>query len=259
MQTLDQGILIVVISSMFILALMIAFLLFINSYIKRNTRHRIEKLQLKAYFDQTLLQAELEINEKTLTHIASELHDNLGQIASLIKINLLTLELINEPKMEKRLEDTRELVRRLLLDLKNLSSSLNGDRVTRLGLLKGLENEVEMMNKTDLFRCVLTVEGEVPALDENTTTILFRMSQEILHNIVKHSEAKSVNVRIEVDNNFFKLQFVDDGIGFDVESKIVSGGSGLVNLRKRAQLIKADIYFESHHERGTVITIQLPC
>jgi two-component system, NarL family, sensor kinase len=259
MQTLDQAILIVISSSIFILALVIAFLLFVNAYIKRNASHKLEKLKLQSAFEQALLQAQIEISEKTLNHVSSELHDNIGQIASLLKINLLTLQLDSHPKMVDRLNDSRELVRRLITDVKFLSLSLNSERISEMGLIRGLENELDMINKSGQFNCNLFVSGELPRLNGDTTTILFRMSQEILHNIVKHSRAKTINVYIENFDGVIKLRFKDDGVGFNVQEALVRGGSGLFNLNKRAKLINAILLVDSKANSGTEISLEINC
>ncbi len=259
MQTFDQTIFIIITSSIFLLVVISSFLLFINSYIKRNTKHKIEKLQLHSQFSQSLLQSQLEMKEQTLQHISYELHDNLGQIASLIKINLNTIRLDDQVNATVKVEDTKELVRQLIMDIKSLSLSLNSDRVAQLGIAKALENEVDRLNKTGHFVASLQGEGTIPRLDVNTTIILYRMVQEIINNMVKHSGAKTIKVSHRTIENLFILVCSDDGNGFNVEEeKIRRGGSGLANLQNRAKLINAQLTIESSPENGTVISIELP-
>lgn len=212
----------------------------------------------KFLFRQELLRAQIEIKEQTLKHIAYELHDNLGQIASLIKINLNTLQLGDINKAEQKIEDTKGLVRQLITDLKSLSVSLNSDRVFQIGILKSLENEVEQLNKTGQFETTLLQEGTIPALDGNTTIILYRMVQETINNIVKHSGAKRISIRLQSVGNLFTLVCSDDGVGFDTEEKVKSGGSGLMNLQNRAKLINAQLTIQSSPNNGTTISIELP-
>ena len=241
----------------FVLILLVSFIVvFILYYQKRRHAHVHEMNSVKTKFQQTLLESQLEIKEQTLQHIARELHDNLGQVASLIKINLNTLQL-DEPKTIQKVEDTKELVRELISDLKSLTITLNGDRVSQLGIAKCLEMEVERLNKTGLFEASFDQQGAIPTIDANTTVILYRMVQEIINNAVKHSNAKHINISLAASENLLSLVCRDNGRGFEVE-RIKSGGSGLTNLQNRAKLIKAKLSIQSSPEAGTAFLIELP-
>ncbi len=211
----------------------------------------------KVVFGQELLRAKMEIKEQTLRQIAFELHDNLGQIASLIKINLTTLEWNNQPKAVEKIEDTKNLVRQLIADLKSLSISLNSDRISQLGLVKALELEVETINKTGQFQAMLTVERFARRLEPNLTTILYRIAQEILNNAVKHSQCKQISVSISENGNLITFVFHDDGVGFNV-NEANEAGSGLGNLQSRAKLINGRLSVQSSPGNGTTIVVEVP-
>ncbi len=236
-----------------------AFLLvgiIITTAILYHNRRKLHLLE-RSTFAQTLLQSQLEIKEQTLQHLAVELHDNLGQIASLIKINLNTIKVEETDKAKLKVEETKELVRQLITDLKLLSVSLNSNRVTQLGITKSLEDEVARLNKIGLFKIMLQQVGSV-ALADNATIIIFRMAQEILNNALKHSTAKNVTISISVSDNLFSLSIVDDGTGFNLADKLKTGGSGLLNLQSRAKLIGATISIQSKLAVGTTVSILLP-
>lgn len=238
----------------FAIVIVFLFALFNN----KNKLNILDKERTKKAFERALLQAQLEIKEQTLQHIAYELHDNLGQIASLIKINLNTLQFNDLPKAEQKIQDTKELVRQLITDLKLLSLSLTGDVIAKVGIIKGLENEVEKINRTGLFTALLEQDGIIPSLDANTTIILYRMSQEIINNIVKHSGARHIKILLRSTKNIFTLAYSDDGEGFNINEKLKSGGAGLLNLQSRAKLINAQLFINSTPDAGTTITIELP-
>jgi signal transduction histidine kinase len=238
----------------FAFCIVFLFILFKN----KNNQNIREKEEAKRHFTQAILQSQLEIKEQTLRHIAFELHDNLGQIASLIKINLNTIQLEDAERSVQKIEATKELTRQLIADLKSLSISLNSDRVAQLGLMKGLEDEVERLNKTGQFKAVLEMGDSIPLLNENATIILYRMVQEILNNIVKHSAATHVFISPQVKENLFTLVIRDNGVGFHPEDKLKSGGSGLINLTSRAKLIQALFSIQSSPGEGTNICIELP-
>ena len=226
---------------------------------EKQIRNRKEKERIQSQFAQTLLQTQLEIQEQTLQHIGYELHDNLGQVASLIKINLNTLNLNDTAKAAEKIETTKDLTRQLIADLKSLSVSLGADRIAKTGLAKALETEVERLNKTGQFTASLIQEGNIPAMDNDKAVILYRMAQEILNNMVKHSGATQITVLLNASENLFTLAFNDDGVGFDIEEKMKSsGGAGLLNLHNRARLINAQLILQSTPGNGSSATIELP-
>ena len=233
-------------------------IIFTVIYKKKQHAYQNEKKLLQIRFQEELLKTQLEIKEHTLKYIAYELHDNLGQIASLIKINLNTLSLTDEKKASLKIEDTKDLVRQLIYDLKSLSMSLNSDRVIQFGLVKSLETEVERLNKTGQVEAELIIEGPPPKLSNNANIIFFRMIQEIINNIVKHSKASQVKILFSVSQNLVNFNCHDNGTGFDLAEKIQSGGSGLLNMQNRARLINAQLNIQSSSEGGTTVSIQIP-
>jgi signal transduction histidine kinase len=256
---LNADIILAVLVATIVLLILSSFgIIFTVIYKKKQHAYQNEKKLLQVRFQEELLKSQLEIKEGTLKYIAYELHDNLGQIASLIKINLNTLSLTDEEKAARKIEDTKDLVRQLIYDLKSLSMSLNSDRVIQVGIVKSLQTEVERLNKTGQLEATITIEGTIPKLSNNTSIIFFRMTQEIINNIVKHSKATLVNILFSATQNLVTFKCKDNGIGFDVVDKIQSGGSGLLNLRNRAKLIHAQLDIQSSSEGGTTITIQIP-
>lgn len=241
-----------------ILLLGVFILLLAALHARTQEKNKLEKQTLRAEFSQTLLQSQLEIQEQTLQHISREVHDNLGQVASLIKINLNTLNLDDPAAARPKLETTKDLLRQMIGDLKALSVRLSGDRIARSGLIKALETEVERMNKTGVFET--TWKADVPdlQLESDKEIILYRMTQELLNNIIKHSGATQVFITVTATEKFFILAISDNGAGFDVEDKKRNGGAGLQNLQNRARLINATLDLQSETGKGTRVTIELP-
>ncbi len=263
MDTLPKEILLVTgitgifIITIFLLIIATGIIMLVLVYQKRQVQYLSEKEQLKITFEKEILKTEIEIQEHTLQQIGRELHDNFGHIASLIKINLHTLRLDDPDKAAAKIEDTKDFTRQLIADIKSLSVSLNSDRIAKTGLVKALQTEVERLNKTDLFTASFTQSGNVTEVENDKAIILYRMAQEVLNNMVKHSDAKCINVNLRIKDNLFILAFSDDGKGFDVEEQLKSGGSGLTNLQKRAGLINAQLTIQSKPGKGSHIAIQM--
>lgn len=210
--------------------------------------------QEREAFKQALHKTEIEIKEQTLSDISRELHDNIGQIASLIKINLnLVLPNITLNDREK-VSESLELLKQLIKDIKSLSISLKGENLKRFGLLKMIEKDVEQYQKF-IGSIHFSAPTQLPEIDYAIEIFLYRMSQEIFNNIMKHAEASEVNVFIDVITNSFIFRITDNGKGFLVSEEV--SGSGLINLKERCEIIGASLDIESEPGNGTQITIKL--
>ncbi len=226
----------------------------------RYRKRKKENEVLRAQFSEQLLKSRLEIQEQTLQHVSRELHDNIGQMASLIKINLNTIQLQQPETAETKLENTKVLTRQLITDLKLLSTSLNTDKITRVGLMRALQNEADNLERTGVYKAQFLQHSDVPAISDEKTIILFRMAQEILNNSLKHAEASEIIIQVRYEKNQFTLTIADNGKGFDVNEKlgdIQDGGNGLINLRQRAKVIHAHLAFKSAPGAGTETTISM--
>jgi signal transduction histidine kinase len=250
--------LISLIASFFFFFLLVFFIVITIAI--RYRKRKKENDAMKVLFSEQLLKSQLEIQEQTLQHVSRELHDNIGQIASLIKINLNTLQLQHAEAAEVKLANTKELTRQLITDLKLLSTSLNGDKMNRIGLMKALQNEADKINKTGIFSGKFIQHDAVPVVSDEKAIIIYRMAQEILNNALKHSEATEIIIEAWYAKNTFILVIADDGKGFDVQEKmadITDGGNGLINLQKRAKVINATISINSAPASGTKTRIEL--
>lgn len=237
------------------LFLVLVFFFAVSLAVRYRKRKR-ENEALKARLTTERLKIQVEIQEETLQHISRELHDNLGHIASLVKIHLNTI-ITNDEVINAKLEDAREITRQLIADIKQLSVRLSDNAVAQKGLLAALEKEVERLNKTGLFHAVLHTEGNIPYMESDKALILYRMTQECINNTIKHSDAKNILISIVYIEKSIILVVRDDGRGFDISNSQYKG-AGLSNLRNRATLLSASIDMDSQAGRGTQITIKMP-
>ena len=244
----------------FLVLLLTVFFVVVILAVRYRKRKR-ENEELRSQFSEQLLKSQLEIQEQTLQHVSRELHDNIGQIASLVKINLNTIRLDDLEKSSAKLENTKDLVKQMMTDLKLLSTSLNGDKVTRVGLFNALQNEADKINKTGVFNAQFVQHDNIPPINDEKSIIIYRMVQEILNNALKHSKATVINIDAYYRQNSFILSVSDNGEGFNVAEKLADKkdtGNGLLNLQERAKVINATVVFESEPGKGTKTTIQTP-
>ena len=214
---------------------------------------------MKAQFEQELLQTQLEIQEQTLKTISQEIHDNVGQVLSLAKLNMNTLQFSEGADKQEKIEASISLVGKAINDLRDLSRSMNGDKVADLGLQEAIENELKIIQNTGQFSTKVTVTGNPYKLKAQNEMVIFRIVQESLNNILKHSKAQNIGADIRYEPEIFKLMITDDGTGFDV-SALEAGntGIGLKNMESRAALIGAVFSIDSLEKNGTTVAIQLP-
>ncbi|MDE3247044.1 MAG: sensor histidine kinase [Bacteroidota bacterium] len=229
---------------------------------KRQTQHLREKEGLKLAFEKEILSAQLEIQEQTLKNISQEIHDNIGQVLSLAKLNVNTMDCDQPENLKGKIADSKHLISKAIQDLRDLSRSLNSDYVIDMGLLRSVEYELEMIRKAGAIETKLQVEGKPYRLEQQQELILFRIVQEILHNIIKHAKATEIVVQFGFDADVFKLSVADNGVGFDaskLESADYSGfGLGIRNMYNRAKMINTKFQLRSTSGEGVCIDLELP-
>lgn len=258
MQKIESDLIFIFTASFFFLILILFVVLIL---VVRYRKKRRENEEMRAVFSEQLLSSKLEIQEQTLQYISRELHDNIGQIASLVKMNLNTITLTDSNKATKKIDNTKELMGQLITDLKLLSTSLNTDKIAKIGIVKAIEVEVEKMNKIGLFLVSLHQEKSFPIIDSEREIIIFRMLQEVLNNTMKHSEASVIDIYLNYDQKILTIKVTDDGKGFDVAKKMADTndlGNGLTNLENRAKVINGNYKIESTVGKGTINTISIP-
>lgn len=226
------------------------------SYLFTNRKNKLlqEKQLMKTQFEQELLQTQLEIQEQTLKTISEEIHDNVGQVLSLAKLNLNTFE--SNP--QKKLTDTKELISKAINDLRDLSRSMHGDRITELGLQQSLIDELQILQNSGEFETHFKITGDSYKLPPQKEMIIFRMVQEALNNAIKHARAKNISLLLDYKPELFILTVQDDGKGFDAAVIENQTGIGLKSMQNRARLIGATCTLQSSSENGTLIVIELP-
>jgi two-component system NarL family sensor kinase len=247
------------------LALLLVGFIFIMLFMYQRRQHKQEQqlVMIKDQYEQELLRSQLEIQEATFKTIAQELHDNIGQVLSVVKLSLSVLPLETEHPAYESVLNSRQMLNKVIYDMADLTKSLHTDRIAQIGLAEAIRFDLESLRKTGLLQVNFTVTGEEYPFEDQRAIFLFRMFQEMLNNILKHSQATQVNIAViySIDNKFV-LKVEDNGIGFDTEKKRTqassSSGIGLKSMTNRAHLIGAEISIQSQPGKGTFITVELP-
>ena len=243
----------IIVGMVVILFFVIFFYLLIVQLHRRRVVHEKEMYNLKAQYERTIFESQLEIQEQTFRNISQEIHDNIGQVLSLAKLNLNTI-----PQIESsdKIALTEELLGKAINDLRDLSKSLHPEKIVDIGLINAIRNELVVMQKASKLSAELITNDEELKLSNEKCIIVFRMMQEILHNILKHAKAKNVKVKMHVNDNNITIEIIDDGKGFDMANlKSTETGIGLKSIQQRCALINASFNIDSTPGAGTSIKL----
>lgn len=215
---------------------------------------RMKARQLRA--EQDMLRALIAERERTMYTISVELHNNANQLLSLVKMTVRMMEINGIPEQKKYIDQSLKLLDTLILDMSNISHSLNSDFLKTHGLYEFLRKESEWINLSKEVNCRLEVGGALQSFPEETELIIIRMVQEAIQNSLKHSEAKHIVIDMEYGVAVFTLCISDDGKGFAL-SEEAPKGMGLQSLYNRAKIIGSDVFIKSGQQTGTKITFTI--
>lgn len=220
------------------------------------SRKRAHELAL-IEFEQTLLQSRLEIQEQTFTSISQEIHDNVGQLLTLAKLNLNTLKMPEDNSSRDKITDASVLISQSVQSLRNLAKTLHGDLISKHGLVEALAAEIKMMNKIGIMQCRFNVVGEEVAIPVDKSLIIFRIAQEALHNVIKHSHAHNMWMEVFFHRAETIVSVSDDGRGIS-NNPALKSGNGLRNMRDRSRIIGAHLDIIPNKPSGTVVKLTIP-
>ena len=254
----DEEIILLTIAGTIMLLLLGMFIIsFLFFYQRKRTAHIVEQEQLRTAFSHEILTTRIEVHEQTLGYISQELHDNIGQVLSFVKLNLGTAGTLDDKQKQKKIHESRELIAQVITDLRDLSKSLSFQQISLHGLQRAINTEVDRVNKSGLVKIDVTISGEQYPLGEQRELVLFRIFQEALNNTLKYAHAHHLHIALQYGKELFNLTINDDGIGFSADTAKNQNGSGLRNMESRAALIGASYRLNSSPGQGCTVEIDL--
>ena len=205
-----------------------------------------------------------QIQEAERKRIAYELHDDTAQYLSILKMQLTALvqsNKIQSPEVVEKLKFLEKDADRAFHDVRRYSHELRPSVLDHMGLRASLEQTAEDINKLNHFTLEIEVEGREPRLSEDVKLGFFRIAQEAINNIRKHSKADKAVIHLKFQKKQISMRIIDDGIGFNPkEAKTRSGkkGSlGLLSMKERADLIGARLKIDSLPGKGTTVKVEM--
>lgn len=197
------------------------------------------------------------VQEDERRRLARELHDGIGQNLTALKHGLAQLEADVPAAQRSRLQAAIALCHETLEDTREMSRLLRPPILDDLGLEAALRWLARSVGESASLAIELEVD-QLPAVDGDVQTLLFRVAQEALNNVAKHAQATSVLVRLAGRGPMLVLHVADDGRGFDPRAVVPSGGSGIGGMRERLRLYGGTLELRASPGEGTRLRAALP-
>jgi len=244
----------IVITTLLILLLIAGVVITIFVANRRHVQQEVKMAQMQADYAQELRLAEQEAQEQVLVNVARELHDNIGQLLTVMHMQLEQQKVIN-PALGASLESMDNTLGHTMQEVRRLGRSLNSELMEGYGLINTMQQEVIRLQQLNKYK-VTWHHDEEPALSKDQKVITFRIFQEVLNNILKHAKGKSIEITLQGKGRF-KMLVTDDGKGFDLDEKMkAGGGSGLKNMLKRAEMAQLKCTINSAPDKGTTFILE---
>ena len=203
----------------------------------------------------------IQAQEEAQMQLARDLHDDLSQSLALLSVEL---EMFGQSppadrgQIRGRMQEFSAQVKRLSADVHRISHELHPAKLEQLGLVaavRGFCKEFAMAHEMAIEFADRSVPRAVP---EATALCLYRIAQEALHNVVKHSGGTGARVELAMEGSELRLAITDDGIGFDPQTMRANGSLGLVSMGERARFVHGLLSVESQAGKGTKIEVRVP-
>lgn len=222
--------------------------------VSRNTEDR-KRLERK------LLSVIIQTEEKERERFSKDMHDGLGPLLSAIKLYVNELDSGDMDPGERKafVKHINELIDEAVVSTRTISNNLMPRVIHEYGISKAIASFCNKINQTNQIKIRYSEEGIPLNLDQNIQLILFRVISELINNTLKHAQASLVDVHLHMDEKHIKLDFSDNGVGFDVSGVLQdkNTGIGLKNIMSRISSIKGRMELFSEKGKGFRIEIEI--
>lgn len=226
---------------------------FVLLYKRRMLENQLNVQEMESQHQQEMLSATLRSQEMERSRLGTELHDSVGAMLSSIKVNLQVARksgnIENIGNVLGYLDDTIGQVR-------SISHQMMPILLKKYGLKKATEDLLEKISTHDMSANIHEWDNTYKGSEEQEL-MLFRITQELCNNSLKHAKAESISISLKRKSDGFNFQYKDDGIGFPSEILENAQGMGLFNIRNRAQTIGAKVTFSNDSGGGAHVNLLL--
>lgn len=239
-----------------LLSIVIAYLIISNQKFKARARIQKEILHQQDIATKGIIEAE----ERERKRIASDLHDGIGQMFSAVRMNLSSIaDDIDFKKEEKKnvFNKTIDLVDESCKEVRAISHNMMPNVLLRSGLASAVRDFISKIDDS-VIKVNLETYGLNDRLDSNIETVLYRVIQESVNNVIKHAGANQLDIQISIEEKEIAVTIEDNGKGFDATAKDKFEGIGLKNIITRVEFLKGTVEWDSSVGNGTLVAIHIP-
>jgi two-component system, NarL family, sensor kinase len=242
----------------FLSTLIIGILLFNRFKLKKH-----EELSLQLIVQQELRsKAMIETEEKERTRIARELHDGIGQQLSAAKLNIAGLQAAiktNTTEEKAMMQNAIDLIDESVKEVRQVSHSMIPNALIKSGLVSAIREFINKISASGSLKINLEIVGITERLEQTIETVLFRVLQELVNNIIKHANASEVSIQLIRHEKELTIMVEDNGKGFKMEKNFGElNGIGLKNIQSRVEFLNGQVFFDSQINKGTTVTVEIP-
>lgn len=240
---------------MAILVAVAAIGMLVYSFYRRQKLRQEHRLQEEIYKQQEIAtKAVFDGEQQERIRIARDLHDSIGQMLSVVQMNLSTLD-NNIPVTHH----TRQLVDKTITEVRNISHNLIPEELN-FGLFNALEDMVRKINEAGSTQIALHMPADIHQLQlaQQNELSVYRIVQEVLHNMIRHAQASQIRIEVQRYDQLLTLVIKDNGQGFDTTAIRESKGIGWKNIAARVHLLNGQLQIVSERLSGTTIEISIP-
>jgi len=233
----------------------------LSSYVNR--RHAEQALRQAHERLQALSQQLMEVQENERRRLALDLHDEIGQALTAVKMNLQTMQRLGQVADMSTVKDSADVIEQTLQHVRALSLDLRPSLLDDLGLAPAVRWYVTRQAERAGWDVDVEVDESLPPLPQGVAIACFRVLQEAVTNIMRHSNATRVRVSLQQEQNELQLLIRDNGTGFDVQHALIKAARqgqsmGLIGMQERIRSLNGSIFIESDTTHGTDVRVHVP-
>lgn len=242
--------------AVFIIAIGVIFL---NEHFRRNLyRQMLEQEELKSRHQKELLRSSIAVQENEQKRIAKDLHDEMGAVLSIARMQLVQLEKQNrdDKNLSEALRRVRSDTEAAIATMRRISHQLMPPQLEKFGLVATLDSIVTDLNSGTQIAVALHAIEDQERWPWNVEISLYRVCMELINNTLKHAHAKQISITLTHDNQHYIVQYADDGIGFPAKPNM--SGLGLTNIEARVNSVGGVLSMSNGKSGGVFVEIRIP-
>lgn len=241
----------VIISTILVFSIGLIMLTFNNKKNQFISKSKMDKLKFKS----EISKAQIETKDNTLNEMSRELHDNIGQLLSVAKMQVSFLKNRYQNISKEELADLEELIGKSIDEIRLLTRLLRVEDFNKVNLHESIAFELERINRLKNISCSFENLTNFTHFEHEHEVIIFRIFQEAISNIIKHAQTTKIDVFANSNDEYYTLKIRDYGIGISADFE--KNGSGITNMTNRAKLINGFISI-INEDIGTSLTLKYP-